>query len=70
MQKKYKWDMPDKPAAVVPQRKNIVFLGTVSNQAKNLDQKAKEGKVALEERSRRNWKGREEGGYGSVHSEM
>ena len=70
MQNKHKWDVPEKPIAHVPQRKNIVFLGTASKQVKKLDQKAKEGEAALEERSRRNWKGREEGGYGSVHSNM
>jgi len=70
MQKKSKWDIPDKPAAMVPQRKSIVFLGTATKQVRRLDEKAKEGESALEERSRRNWKGREEGGFGSVHSNM
>jgi hypothetical protein len=70
MQKKSKWDIPDKPAAMVPQRKNIVFLGTATKQVRRLDEIVKEGESALEERSRRNWKGREEGGFGSVHSNM
>ena len=35
-----------------------------------VDEKAKEGEATLEERSRRNWKGQEEGIFGSVHSNM
>ena len=35
-----------------------------------LDEKAKEDEAALEKRSQRNWKGREEGGLGSVHLNM
>ena len=32
MQHKYKWVVPEKPAVLVPQRKNIVFLGTATRQ--------------------------------------
>ena len=32
MQHKYKWVVPKKPAVLVPQRKNIVFLGTATRQ--------------------------------------
>ena len=30
MQHKYKWVVPEKSAVFVPQRKNIVFLGTAT----------------------------------------
>ena len=54
MQNKYKWDIPDKSAAVVAKQKSIMFLGTASKQVRKLDQKAKEGEAALEERLRQN----------------
>ena len=43
---------------------------TASKQVRRLDEKAKEGEAVLEERSRRNWKKREEGDFASVHSNM
>ena len=70
MQHKYKWVVPEKPAVLVPQRKNIVFLGTTMRQVGQLDKKAKEGKDTIEAKERVNWKGREEGGFVSVHSRM
>ena len=70
MQHKYKWGFPEKPAVLVPQRKNIVFLGTATRQVGELDKKAKEGEDTIEAKARVNWKGREEGGFGSVHSSM
>ena len=41
MQHKYKWVVPEKPAVLVPQRNNIVFLGTETRQVGELDKKAK-----------------------------
>ena len=41
MQHKYKWVVPEKPAVLVPQRKNIVFLGPSTRQVGEL----KKGKV-------------------------
>ena len=70
MQHKYKWVVPEKPAVLVPQRKNIVFLGTATRQVGELDKKAKEDKDAIEVKARMHWKEREEGGFGSVHSNM
>ena len=55
---------------LVPQRNNIVFLVTSTRQVGELDKKAKEGKDLIEAKARVNWKGREEGGFGSVHSSM
>ena len=55
---------------LVPKSKKIQFLGTTTRQARELDQKAKEGEHAIEVKARLNWKGREEGGFGSVHSNM
>ena len=70
MQHKYKWVVPEKPAVLVPQRKNIVFLGTATRQVGELDKKAKEGEDTIEVKARVNWKWREEVGFGSVHSSM
>ena len=56
MQHKYKWVVPQKPAVLVPQRKNIVFIGTETRQVGELDKKAKEGKDTIEAKSRVNWK--------------
>ena len=67
MQHKLKWIVPEKPVTMVPQRKRIVFLGTATKQSRMLDQKAKEDKAAPEEWSRVTWKGREDGGFGSVY---
>ena len=55
---------------LVPQRKNIVFLGTATRQVGELDKKAKEGKDIIEAKAWVNCKGREEGVFGSVHSSM
>ena len=55
---------------MVPQQKSMIFLKTATKQVRNLDEKSKKGNVALEERSRRNWKRQEEGGFGSVHSNI
>ena len=43
MQHKKKWVIPDKPAVLVTQRKNITFLGTATRQVGELDKKAKGG---------------------------
>ena len=55
---------------LVPQRKNIVFLCTATRQVRELDKNTKEGKDTIEAKATVNWKGREEGGFGSVHSSM
>ena len=55
---------------LVPQRKNIVFLGTATKQVEELDRKSKEGEDTIEAKARLNWKVSEEGGFGSVHSSM
>ena len=47
MQHKKKWVIPDKPAVLVPQRKNITFLGTATRQVGELDKKEKEGEDAI-----------------------
>ena len=52
---------------LVPQCKNIVFLGTATKQVEELDKNPKEGEDTIEAKARVNWKGREEGGFGSVH---
>ena len=70
MRHKYKWVVPEKPAVLVPQRKNIVFLGTATRQVGVLNKKAKEGEDNIGAKARVNWKGREEGRFGSVHSSM
>ena len=70
MQHKYKWVVPENLAVLVTQRKNIVFLGTAMRQVGDLYKKAKEGEYTIEVKARVNWKGREEGGFGSVHSRM
>ena len=70
MQHKKKWFVPDNPAVLVPQRKNITFLGTATRQVGELDKKAKEGEDAIEGRARLDWKKREYTGYESVHSNM
>ena len=67
MQHKYKWVVPEKPAVLFPQRKNIVFLGTATRKVGESDKKSKEGEDTIEAKARVNWKGREEGGVGSVH---
>ena len=43
IQHKKKWVVPDNPAVLVPQRKNITFLGTATRQVGELDKKSKEG---------------------------
>ena len=70
MQHKKKWVITDKPAVLVPQQKNITFLGTVARKVGELDKKAKEGEDSIEVRARLDWKKREDTGYGSVHSNM
>ena len=70
MQHKYKWAVPEKPAVLVPQRKNVVLIDTETRQVGELDKKAKEGEYTIEAKSRVDWKGCEEGGFGSVHSSM
>ena len=55
---------------LVPQRNNILFLGTATRQVGELEKKANEGKDTIEAKARVNWKGSEEGGFGSVHSSM
>ena len=47
-----------------------MFLGTATRQVGELDKKAKEGKYIIEAKARVNCNGREEGGFGSVHSSM
>ena len=47
MQHKKKWVIPDKPAVLVLQRKNITFLGTETRQVVELDKKAKVGNMQL-----------------------
>jgi hypothetical protein len=70
MEKKFKWEVPEKPTVLVPQRKNIVFMGTATRQVRDLDEKAKGGEDAIDKRARVNWKEREDQGFGSVHSNM
>ena len=48
MQHKYKWVVPYKPAVLVPQRKNIMSLGTSTRHVGELDKKAKEGEDTIE----------------------
>ena len=55
---------------LVPQRKNTLFLGTATRQVGEFDKKAKEGKDTIEAKARVNCVGREEGGFGSMHSSM
>ena len=47
-----------------------MFLGTSTRQGGELDKKAEEGENTIEAKARVNCKGREEGGFGSVHSSM
>ena len=54
MQHKYKWVVPEKPAVLVPQRNNIVFLGTATRQVGELDKNAKEGEDTIEAKARVN----------------
>ena len=70
MQKKHKWVVLEKPAVLVPQREKVVFLGTSSRQVQELDKKARGRKDTIEGKVCVNWKTREEGGFGSVHSNM
>ena len=70
MQHKKKWFIPYKPAVLVPQRKNITFLGTANTHVGELEKKAKEGEDEIEGRARLDWKKRKDTGYGSVHSNM
>ena len=51
MQHKHKWAVPVVPAVMVPQRKNIVFLGTATRQVAELDEKSKEGEDEVEKRA-------------------
>ena len=55
---------------LVPQRKNIVFLGTATRQVGKLEKKSMEGEDTIEAKARVNWKRREDEGFGSVHSSM
>ena len=48
MQHKYKWVVPENPAVLVPQHKNIVFLGTATRQVGKLDKKSKEVEDTIE----------------------
>ena len=70
MQHKYNWVVPEKPAVLVPKRENIVFLVTATRQVGELDKNAKEGEHTIEAKAWVNFKGREEGGFGSLHSSM
>ena len=56
MEKKFKWEAQEKPMVLVPQQKNIVFIGTATRQVRELDNKAKEGEDAVDKRVRVNWK--------------
>ena len=56
MQHKQKWVVPEVPTVMVPQRKNMVSLGTATRQVPELDKKAKEGEDDIEKRARVNWK--------------
>ena len=44
--------------------------GKFLSQVGGLDKKANKGKDTIEAKARVNWKGREGGGFGSVHSSM
>ena len=70
MQHKKKWVVLDKPAVLVPQRKNITFLGTSTRQVGDLYKKSKEGEDSTEVRARLDWKKRGYTGYRRVHSNM
>ena len=48
MQHKQKWVVPELPTVMVPQRKNMVFLGTATRQVTELDEKAKESEDDIE----------------------
>ena len=58
MEHKYKWVVPEKPAVFVPQRKNIVFLGTATRQVGELERKSNEGEDTIEAKTSVNCKGR------------
>ena len=70
MQHKKRWVIPEKPAVLFPQLKNITFLGTETRQVGELEKKAKEGEDEIKGRARLGWKKQEDTGYGSVHSNM
>ena len=59
MQHNYKCVVPEKPAVLVTQSKNIVLLGTSMRQVGELDTKSKEGEDTIEAKARVTWKGRE-----------
>ena len=59
---------PEKPEPPVSMRKEMPIMGTQTSQAKELDEKAARGKVALEKRARKKWKSNEDSGFGSIHS--
>ena len=46
-QQKKKWVIPEKPAVLDPQQKNITFLGTETRQVGELEKKAKKGEYAI-----------------------
>ena len=51
MQHNYNWVVPEVPKVMVPHRKNVVFLGTVTRQVTELDEKAKEDDDDIEKRA-------------------
>ena len=68
MEKEYKWEVLEKPTGLVPQQKNIAFVGTVTRQVRELDKKATGGKEAIDKRAWVNRKEQEDQGSGTVHS--
>ena len=70
MQAKHNWVVPKQPAVMVPQRKNINYLGTSTQQVQELDRKATEQEVLIEANARSTWKKQEDKGFGNVHSKM
>ena len=55
---------------MIPQRKNITYLGKRTLQVQELDRKAAEQEEIIEANARLTWKNQEDEGFGNVHSKM
>lgn len=64
------WEVPEKPLTKVPRRKITSIMGTLCMKVQDMDKKAEEHVVRIDQMAREKWKVREASGQGSVLMDM